>query len=29
MDDSINVDDFDRCVEELLERNPKELENED
>ena len=28
MDDSINVDDFDRCVEELLERNPKELENE-
>ncbi len=29
MDDSINADDFDRCVEELLERNPKELENED
>jgi len=28
MDDSINVDDFDVCVEELLERNPKELENE-
>ena len=28
MDDSINADDFDRCVEELLERNPKELEDE-
>lgn len=28
MDDSIDTDDFDRCVEELLERNPKELENE-
>lgn len=28
MDDSINVDDFNKCVEELLERNPKELENE-
>ena len=28
MDDSIDMDDFDRCVEELLERNPKELENE-
>jgi len=28
MDDSIDVDDFDRCVEELLERNPKEMKNE-
>ncbi|QMU54762.1 MAG: hypothetical protein GKS07_07675 [Nitrosopumilus sp.] len=28
MDDSINADDFDKCVEELLERNPKELKNE-
>ncbi|QLH07174.1 hypothetical protein [Nitrosopumilus ureiphilus] len=28
MDSSINVDDFDICVEELLERNPKDLENE-
>lgn len=28
MDESIDSDDFDICVEELLERNPKELENE-
>ena len=28
IDDSINKDDFDKCVEELLEKNPKELENE-
>lgn len=28
LDDSVNVDDFDTCVDELLERNPKELENE-
>ena len=27
-DENINVRDFDRCVEELLEKNPKELENE-
>ena len=26
---NINVHDFDRCVEELLERNPKGLENQD
>ncbi|QLH10826.1 hypothetical protein DSQ20_04585 [Nitrosarchaeum sp. AC2] len=29
LENNINVYDFDRCVEELLERNPKELENED
>ena len=28
MDDDINKDDFDICVEELLERNSKELQNE-
>lgn len=28
MDDSINADDFDKCVEEILERNPKNLQNE-
>ena len=28
MDNSINDDDFDRCVEELLERNPKKVEDE-
>ena len=28
MDDNINRDNFDRCVEELLEKNPKELQNE-
>ena len=26
MDDRINVDDFDRCVDELLERNPKDVD---
>lgn len=28
MGDNINADDFDTCVKELLERNPRELENE-
>jgi hypothetical protein len=28
MDDSINVDDFDRCVDSLLERNPRYTDNE-
>ena len=26
--ENINADDFDQCVEELLEKNPKDLENE-
>ena len=28
IDDSIDTDDFEKCVEELLEKNPKKLENE-
>lgn len=28
LEDGINVDDFDRCVDSLLEKNPKETENE-
>ena len=28
LDKSINADDFDKCVEELLERNPKEIDDE-